>query len=109
MKGGGIQHDLFSVVGVPSIIWYGQEGDFNVMIMDRLGSSLEDLFSYCKRRFSLKTVLMIADQLVISLSVISKIAAKSRIFPFQEFPSQRYKARQFLNWTWKENEYNLYY
>lgn len=48
--------------GFPRAIWSGAEGDYNVLVMDLLGPSLEELFNCCKRKFSLKTVLMIADQ-----------------------------------------------
>lgn len=51
-------------VGVPSVHWHGTESEFNVMVMDRLGPSLQNLFDACNRKFSLKTVLMIADQMI---------------------------------------------
>ena len=55
---------LSGAVGIPNLHWYGIEGDYNVMIIDLLGPSLEDLFSFCGRKFSLKTVVMLADQMI---------------------------------------------
>src|SRR5690242_18699883 len=49
------------VPGIPVAKWFGREGDFNVLVMELLGPSLEDMFSFCHRKFSLKTVLLLAD------------------------------------------------
>ena len=49
-------------IGIPHIRYYAQEKDYNVLVMDLLGPSLEDLFNFCSRRFTMKTVLMLADQ-----------------------------------------------
>ena len=51
-------------VGVPHVLWFGQEKNYNVMVMDLLGPSLEDLFNFCGRKLSMKTVLMLADQMI---------------------------------------------
>eukprot|EP00928_Gymnodinium_smaydae_P080235 TRINITY_DN63985_c0_g1_i1.p1 TRINITY_DN63985_c0_g1~~TRINITY_DN63985_c0_g1_i1.p1 ORF type:complete len:344 (+),score=33.07 TRINITY_DN63985_c0_g1_i1:46-1032(+) len=51
-------------VGLPIVHWYGVEGDYNVVVFDLLGPSLQDLLDYSGGRFSLKTVLMLADQMI---------------------------------------------
>ncbi|KAA8525270.1 hypothetical protein F0562_007125 [Nyssa sinensis] len=50
--------------GIANTKWCGVDGDDNVLVLDLLGPSLEDLFVYCGRKFSLKTVLMLADQMI---------------------------------------------
>jgi serine/threonine protein kinase len=50
--------------GIPRLVWHGAEELHNVMVIELLGKSLEDLFVKCHRRFTLKTVLMLADQMI---------------------------------------------
>ncbi|PWU83149.1 putative casein kinase [Trypanosoma cruzi] len=75
------------VVGIPNILFYGVEGEFNVMVMDLLGPSLEDLFSFCDRKLSLKTTLIAggADD------------CAHRVCPQQERHPPRHEAGQFLD------------
>ena len=54
---------LHGGIGIPHIRWYGTERDYNVLVMDLLGPSLEDLFNFCGRRFTMKTVLMLAGKI----------------------------------------------
>ena len=50
--------------GIPKVHWQGSAGDYIAMVIDLLGLSLEELFTYSKRKFSIKTVLMLADQMI---------------------------------------------
>ena len=50
--------------GITQCHYYGLEDDYAVLVIDLLGSSLGVLMDKCGGKFSLKTVLMIADQMI---------------------------------------------
>ena len=58
--------------GIPSIKSYGFSGEFNILVMELLGKSLETLFQENNCKFSLKTVCMLADQMITRLEYIHK-------------------------------------
>jgi casein kinase I family protein HRR25 len=53
--------------GIPSVCWFGKECNYNALVLQQLGPSLGDLFHQSNGKFSLKTVLLLADQLVCTL------------------------------------------
>lgn len=65
-------HQLSSGVGIPKVRYSGHEGGYYVMVMDLLGPSLEDLFNFCSRKFTLKTVLLLAEQMLSRIEFIHK-------------------------------------
>ena len=46
---------------MPTLYWYGREGDFNLLVKNNLGENIQDLHLFCDNRFSLKTTLMLLD------------------------------------------------
>ena len=59
-----ILQDISGEQGLPTLYYYGKEGNYSAIAMSLLGINLEKLFKACSHRFSLKTVLMIGDQLI---------------------------------------------
>jgi len=57
-------------VGISRVHWFGRAGEYNALVLDILGPSLDDLFKFCGRKFTLKTVLMLADQLLARIEYI---------------------------------------
>lgn len=56
--------------GIPNMHWYGSESNLNIMVLDLLGPSLEELSQLCKGKISLKSVLMLSGQLITRLEDI---------------------------------------
>ena len=57
-------------VGIPKLHWCGSQGNYNILIMDLLGHSLEDYFNFCKRKFTLLTTVMVVDQMLSRIEFI---------------------------------------
>ncbi|KAF8810885.1 kinase-like protein [Phlegmacium glaucopus] len=59
-----IYKKLAGGTGIPFVHSFGVESSYNVMVMDCLGRSLEDLFVHCHFQFSVKIILLLASQLM---------------------------------------------
>lgn len=68
------EYDIYSTLsrgrGFPKIHDIIETTDHSMMVMEYLGPSLGHLFAVCKKRFSLKSVLMIFDQLISRLEYV---------------------------------------
>jgi len=70
---GNIYRHLQGGPGIPEVYWFGlHEPMYNVMVMDLLGPSLQDLFVYCDHKFTVKTTLMLVDQMLSVLEFFHK-------------------------------------
>lgn len=59
--------------GIPKMQWFGSENNLNMMVIDLLGPSLEELRRLSNTKMSLKSVLMIADQLITRLESLHSL------------------------------------
>ncbi|CAO3703671.1 unnamed protein product [Rhizopus stolonifer] len=55
---------LTGILGVPNVYYFGREGLHNVLVIDLLGPSLEDLFEVCSHQLSITTVALVAKQMI---------------------------------------------
>lgn len=65
-----IYKNLVDGIGIPRVYYYGTESIYNVMIMDLLGPNLEELLRYCNGAFSLKTVCMLAQEMLLRVQFL---------------------------------------
>ena len=66
-----IENDFYETIqsrrgtGMLPVHFYSRHwDDYGILVLPLLGPSLYDLFHYCEKKFSLKTVLLIADQVL---------------------------------------------
>ncbi|ORX97585.1 kinase-like protein [Basidiobolus meristosporus CBS 931.73] len=61
---------LAGTPGIPTAYYFSHEDIYNVLVIDLLGPSLEDLFDICRRKFSIKTVAMLAKQMLARVEAV---------------------------------------
>lgn len=90
-----VYKDMTGVVGFSFIHWFGTEGGYNVLVTSSLGPTLESLFQICEGKISLKTILLLSDQIISRLEdlhaedyVYGKIAPENLYMGREKFGAQ---------------------
>jgi len=65
-----VYKEIGPAFGIPKIFWSGYENQYRVLVMERLGLSLDHLFNTCHKKFSDKTILVLADQMISRLELL---------------------------------------
>ena len=69
-----IEAKVYSILeggmGIPRVHMKSSFRNYNIMVMDLLGPSLEDMLNYCGRKFSVKTTMMLGIELITRLEFI---------------------------------------
>jgi len=61
---------LIGSIGFPRVVWFGDDENHFILAMDYIGPSIEDLFMLNGEKFSMKTVLQLAYQMISRLQYI---------------------------------------
>lgn len=67
---------LHDQIGFPKVFGFGKKNKFHYLAIEPLGPNIETLFNYCRRDFSLKTILLFAIQ---ALECIERLHNKGLI------------------------------
>ncbi|KAF8436863.1 kinase-like domain-containing protein [Boletus edulis BED1] len=55
---------------IPQLLWFGEEAGRNLLVLNRLGPSLEVAFKACNHVFSLYTITNIGEQMINHLQIV---------------------------------------
>lgn len=59
-----VYSNLKNLVGIPKLFAFISKGKYNILVMQLLGKSIEDLFNSCKRIFTMKTVIVLSNHIL---------------------------------------------
>ena len=51
-------------IGIPRFYWCGTEGEYNILVMELLGASIEELVKFCNGNISLASAISLAEQFI---------------------------------------------
>lgn len=67
-----VYQDLQGGCNIAHFVWFGSEAMQKIMAIQNLGRSLDTLFNFSMNQFSMKTILMIADQMISAIEFMHK-------------------------------------